>query len=513
VALGRSDVLDQVVAQFDWTHVGAFQARELPFFYLHARLWLLIALARIALDHPGVVAKHRALLERISFDTANRHVLFKHFAASALRTCVLHGHVALDEASSKALAAVNVLPHPEVVSNRYAYSSFYKCRPEKYPPPTHEIHLDYDFEKYEVSGLSDLFGRVHWETLDAIGTWVHQHDPNITYMSDLGGRSGHRRRQRGDGDAQHGYGVYLCWHALNVVAGDFLARYPVVRRPYDDDSPWDHWLNRRVLSHSKGLWLADGTDRRPVDTLINVRDSGCMGGGVTSTPERLLAILDIGSSIAEFVTVAADWYSIDGVDVSVTSALAPNSNSADLATALARVDPFQAYLPQLHAGDEVARNARQDCTALEPWVVIQEREALLDATDVLGVAGATQRSRLGSTANEFGQLASSDPFNRTWCDPLGQIVVQSKVWACFSEGREGCRLSASRLQCRTSFMQDYLSAKHAHLLLLLILRRYEPGSGGSPSKFWHTTAVVRITESLGFDLYPGQANELHQSEF
>ena len=513
VELGRSDVLDQVVAQFDWTHAGAFQARELPFFYLHARLWLLIALARIAQDHPNVVAKHRAILEKISFDAVDRHVLFSHFAANALRACLLHGHVTQDDALATKLATINVSPHPELVSKHYGGSSFYQSRPKTYPPSAHEVHLDYDFDKYEVSNLSELFARLRWETRDAMSEWVHRHDLNITYMSDLGGRSDHRRGRRSDGGEQHGYGEYLCWHALHAVAGDFLAKYQVVRRPYEEDNHWVYWLSRRVLSHSKGLWLADGTDRRPVETLINGRDSGSMGGGLTSTPEKLLAMLNIGASIGEFMTVSADWRSLDGIDVRVTSALSPSSSSADFAAALAGEDPFQAYLPQLHAGDEDEHLVTQDRDPLEPWVVIQEGEAQLDATDTLGISGATRRSRLASTVNEFGQLASADPFNRKWCDPRGKIVVRSQVWASSSEARASSRLSGSRLQCKATFIQDYLSAKGVHLLLLVILRRYESGTGGSPSKFWHTTAVVRVTESLGFDLYPGRANELHQSEF
>jgi len=184
-----------------------------------------------------------------------------------------------------------------------------------------------------------------------------------------------------------------------------------------------------------------------------------------------------------------------------------------MAIALAAEDPFQVYLPHLEADDEVERSAMRDRAPLEPWVVVQNGEARLDASDVLGVADASRRSRLGSSANQFGRLASTDPFNSTWCDPLGQVVVQSQVWGCISEARESSRSSGARLQCRTSFIRDYLSEKRAHLLLLLILRRYESGSGGSSSKFWHTTAVVRITESLGFDLYLGRANELHQSKF
>lgn len=217
VRLGRADVLDQVAARFDWTHAGAFQTKELRFFYLHAQLWLLIALARIAIDDPDSIARHQALLEKIVVDTTDRHVLRKHFAAQALLVCARHGRITLDHAELKALKNVNQSPHPMKTTKRYASDSFYQSRPEEFPAPEKELHLEYDFDKYEISGLSDMFGQSRWETADAINAWVRQHDTEITHMSDLGGRSGHGRDGlRGISDEHHSYGEHLCWHALRL---------------------------------------------------------------------------------------------------------------------------------------------------------------------------------------------------------------------------------------------------------------------------------------------------------
>ena len=91
--------------------------------------------------------------------------------------------------------------------------------------------------------------------------------------------------------------------------------------------------------------------------------------------------------------------------------------------------------------------------------------------------------------------------------------MRSEVWAQPTEGREGGHGSGSRLQCRTTLVRDFLSTNASHLLLLVILRRYESGSGGRAPRYWHTTAVVRVTELLDFTLYPGRVNELHESKF
>ena len=514
VRLGRADVLDQVAARFDWTHAGAFQANELRFFYLHAQLWLLIALARIAIDDPDSVARHQALLEKIVVDKTDRHVLRQHFAAQALLTCARHGRMMLGPAALKVIEDVNRSPHPMRMSKNHARDSFYRSRPEEFPAPEKELHLEYDFDKYEVTSLSDMFGRSRWQTADAINVWVRRHDTEITHMSDIGGRTGYRRDGlRGISDEHHSYGEHLCWHALYSVAGEFLATYPLVRRHYDQDSPWAEWLSRRVLTHPKGFWLADGTDWRPLDTRINLRETSDKGVVLTGDPNKLLSLLGIGASPGEWLVVNGDWNTIDGVGVHVQSALVPSRKSANLATTLAATDPFQAYLPQLQEHEDGDSSLIRSHAPYQPWVVTPEGGARLDEADTLGVAGAARKARLASTANAFGHLASTDPFHRTWSNPAGEIVVCSEAWAHRSDDREGGRRSGERLQCRTTFVRDILSANASHLLVLVILRRYEAESGSRASRYWHTTAVVRVTESLEFTLYTGPVNELHKSKY
>ena len=72
-AMGHGEVIDALAARFDSEKAGPFQDQQLPFFCLHARFWLLLALARIAIDRPEAVLSTRTLLERIAFDTDVPH--------------------------------------------------------------------------------------------------------------------------------------------------------------------------------------------------------------------------------------------------------------------------------------------------------------------------------------------------------------------------------------------------------------------------------------------------------
>ncbi|MEJ8845585.1 hypothetical protein [Variovorax rhizosphaerae] len=512
VRLGRTDVLDHVVNQAHWTNAGAFQARELRFFHLHAHLWLLIALARIAIEAPEAVAKHEKMLTRLVKDPHERHVLRRNFAAHALMACVQSGVVTLDQATLKQVEQVNnPLLRSKTLSNGVR-SATHRSRPKTLPAPANELHLEYDFNKYDVASLSEMFNRPQWETAEAIGTWVRQYDREITHMSDSNGRSGSRReRGYGIGPEYHSYGEHLCWHGLHGVAGDLLATHPVVRRSYDKSDPWAHWLTQRLLSHSKGLWLADGTDSRPIDTRINLREAGRLGVKLTGDRSKLLSLFGFSPSVGDWLIADAAWNSLDGVAVHIQTAFFPRDKSAAQAKILASMDPFQAYLPRLE-GDEVQdfESLNRD-TEAHPWVTLSNHDGRLDEADVLGTTAAAQRARLSIDVNASSQLTPIDAFCRDWSDPTGELRVQSQVWASSAERHSGSRDRGSRLLVHTKVVRELLKAKASDLLLLLILRRYETGSGGESSKFWHTTAVARVTQELKLQFYPGRVNALHKS--
>ncbi|QQX89738.1 ATP-binding protein (plasmid) [Cupriavidus necator] len=511
IRLGRADVLDAVIAHFD--RPPSFQAPELPFFYLHAQLWLLIAMARIVLEAPAQIARHRAFLEKIALDPVDHHVLRKHFASLALVTCAQRGEITLPKSTIKALKVLNCSPYPIKLSKGYGGSSDWRSRPKSVAKLEPELHLDYDFDKEDVARMANLFRHPHWETVDAMTVWVRRHDADITYMREAKGRSrSGRDYTRGINPDYHMYGEQLCWHALYSVAGDLLARSPVVRGPYDDDDPWGKWLGRQVLTHSDGLWLADGTDWQPVATMTTLRVVGPQGVELTGDPTTLQALLGIDPTVSDWLVVDGDWNSTEGVGIHVVSTLAPRGESIALAESVAAADPFHAHFPRLQPyEDGDATEMRRNAPYL-PWVVVCDDDARLDEADSLGASGAAKRRRMSQAAIDFGQLTPTDTFGRAWVSPSGEVLVRSEVWKESSRRRERHPMGA-RLLCRASFVRDYLVANDADLLLLVRLRSYSEGFGGERSRFWHSTGVVRVTPSLAISFHPGRANELHESEY
>jgi hypothetical protein len=512
VRLGRAEVLDAVVGKYRRRDAAPFDAPELPFFYLHAQLWLLIAMARIALEAPKEIAQHVPFLETIALDSTDRHVLRRHFAAQALQACVDAGQVRLSKTHIDKLARVNRSSFAIRKEKKY-YGDSSPDRPEGTAEPQPELHLDYDFSKDDVAPLANLFRRPQWETADALVAKVRQHDGHVMYMSDRKGRTrpGRDHYSRGIDPEYQSYGEQLAWHALFSVAGDLLAEHPVVWRSYDADDPWSEWLSRETVTHPAGLWLADGTDHQPLDTWVSLTTVGESSEDLTADPALLKGLLGIGDSVGDWLTVDGSWHSNENIEIRVMSALAPPNKSAALAKDVAAQGPFQAYLPQLQTYEDDGMASKRDAPYV-PWIVRKESCSHLDETDALGADGAVHRPRLSQDATTFGNLRSVDPFDRTWENEVGETVLRADAW--IESGRhEESASEGSRSWCRTDFVRAHLEARGADLLWLVRLRRRDGGYDSQPTRYWHTTAVIRLNSSLELSYYPGRANELDDSKY
>ena len=280
---------------------------------------------------------------------------------------------------------------------------------------------------------------------------------------------------------------------------------------YEVDDPWADWLSREIVTHHDGLWLADGTDRQPLDTWVSLTTVGESSVNLTSDAAALKALLGIGDSVGDWLIVDGSWRSNENIEIRVMSALAPRNKSAALAKEVAATDPFQACLPKLQAYEDDGMASKRNAPYV-PWIVRKETYSHLDETDALGADGALLRPRLSQDAITFGKLRSADPFDRTWENAAGEIMLRADAWI-ESGRREESASEGARLWCRSDFVRAYLEARSADLLWLVRLRRRDKGYGGQPTRYWHTTAVIRMNPSLKVSYYPGRANELDDSKY
>ena len=513
--LGRWEVIDELTRKLPSKDSKVFGAPELPFYYLHARLWLLIALARIALDFSAEIAKHHEALMKIALGRPHPHVAIQHFAAQAVLDCDKAGDLSLSEKQRKQLRTVNDSPFPHRINRKryYEYYDFYKGRPDDAPGADDRFFLDYDFDKHDVHGLANVFERPGWAVRDLITEEAHRLDPSVTSVYDKAGREmPDRRGGVGLTSSFHVYGQYLAWHALSFVAARLLSQHPITDNRELGDR-WSDWLSDKFLTRSDGLWLSDGMDRPPLRVRVNVLERGEEGLVLTGDRDKLMSLVGIDNrSIGRDLVVEGDWKSPDGIDVHISSALVHGRKGRKLAKELLEEDDaFSIWLPTLNDDDEEHDPSRTEEHEYTPWIVSPPNEGgKLDRYDPLSVISVERRPRFMASITDQYSLSPGDPFQRSWLTPKRKFAATTDAWGFEIPYEDGGETGA-RLVCRTEFLRSVIEWKKADLILLIKLSRYEEGDGlNRKSRFSNTVAAVRVRRDLKFEYFAGPMNQVKQ---
>jgi len=448
---GRWGIVDKVVAAFETRTAAAFQAPELMFYYLHARLWLLIALARVAIDHPSQVERYSGLLLAVVMEKDDPHVLMRHFAAKSILACVERGKLMLDTATLKAVRNADKSPHPRLREKSKNRGDFYQGRPKSVAEPSFRFRLEYDFNKHDVDNLGCVFGKGCWEIDDLISSITQKIDPSVTHMYVDGGRESRGRDSREMSTHFHGYGQQIGWHALFLAAGKLLAAYPVTNDWWCETDPWEEWLSRYLLTRKDGLWLSDGTDRTPDGATVRLLESKKGGLAITGDQNKIMGLagLDIEKGVGKELIIQGRWYSSDGVEICLSSALVPSLKAVQFARKLICDKPILVWVPTFHGSEEDDQYMYSDKNEYSPWIVCPSGENRLDKHDPYGVSVANIRPHLAKEYSDFCKLTRQDEFGCFWSNNKGELSLRAQAWGRDEKTEKtalvrGCASSASR---------------------------------------------------------------------
>ncbi|MCF6287943.1 MAG: ATP-binding protein [Proteobacteria bacterium] len=506
--LNRWDVIDLLVSKIKIDNAHPFQAPELIFYKIYARLWLLIALARVAIDYPKKVSKYIDIFKEISLDIKFPHILIRHFAKNIIKTCVKNDDCLLSAEDNKKIDLVNKSLFPLLKETRKYKGT--GTRPDNIEKPEFEFSLEYDFNKVDVSSVGYIFNKYGWEMNDVITKWARTFDNKIDGMYDSGGREkSFGQHYSGMSSNYHTYGQQLGWNALYLTTGQLLSESPVLEDIYEDD-PWANWMNRETLTRNDGLWLSDGIDITPLDTKIKLLTKNKKKDGITGDKDIILSLIGMRSSKnIDKITVNGGWHSFDGISVRISSALVKQTHTKNTVTSLAKESPFHVWLPSLQEDEDI------DCQKekFEAWLICPSTEAKLDKHDTLGASSAMERPYFTNEITQALALKSTDPFNRQWEDGNGKVLASAEAWGYTGEHNQDNSESGVRLSCSKELLKKVLNLKNMDLVILIKLEKYKQSSHNENSSFTHTTAILSINKNMEYKFTLGKVNHLHKSDF
>lgn len=433
---GKKEVMRSLVARLGDGSPGPFADTSLFFYSLHARQWLLIALARAALESPSTVAPHVSELLGIALGE-DPHVLIRGFAADCVIAVAVTTPGIVSDRDLELLRKVNQSPFEAVVSKYFERTTTRRPRVGVKPPDAEpRFLLGYDFKKHWPDSLARNFAVPATEIESMIGDVIWddwQLQENGHWDRDERGKRRHFERRGGysygDDERCSNLSNYLSYHAIMTVAGKLLKTTPTHKDPDDAEEGFANWLRGHALTRSDGAWLADRRDVLPrlaaVDDLPFTEEEWSTSVRRDHFKKHLL--LSDGRMI-----VAGRWVIRNGrrmEEVRVTSALVAAERATALVHALqCATSPFEHHLPK--AGDEFEVN--HGPFRLQGWIEDHRAEKGLDQYDPW--SGSIEYPPYTPAFSVVQMLGlSSDSEQRLWRCDHSDDTMDCMVWGTWED--------------------------------------------------------------------------------
>lgn len=476
-SIGCNKMLGRLVALANANICNPFVDPALHFYDMHAKQWLLIALARVAHESPTTLIPYSEFLVNQALN--NQHVLIRSLAAEAALTLENHGAINLSPGTQHRMLMVNIAqlePQPSneerPIDNQQGQSS--ETNKDRF-------FFGIDIGPYWFEPLARLFGISQFVVEDEAvrvicGDWNHDED---FY------RDGDTRTKRGifhEQETWHSHGslpetdnlrFYLSYHAMMVVAGKLLETTPLAS---DYRSTFTDWLHEHSLARLDGRWLADRRDSAPLDW-PNWKNKKPADDEWCRPVKRKKFVKTIKPRKNKLV-LWGDWVYVSGdrkESTSIRSALVSSGNSLALLRALQTAsNPHDYCIPSADDSLQIDHNEFQ----LKGWVVAREQYYGLDDKDPWAAKINYPATRpAGFVAQKMGLRPGSE--QRIWWRQQNRNeheVLWSQVWSHYRrpqrdhepEPEQGGQFSAE-----FGFMLELLHTVDMDLLVSVeIKRRY-----------------------------------------
>ena len=387
--LGRADVLAGAVEQADRLEDVAFRDPKAPFYNLAARLWLVVALDRIADETPLAAAPHGARLLSIALDSRVPHILIRAYAAEACNKLVSQGLLMLTDSEATALAAVNTSPLPRGTdrSFRQPTDRFATRAPGARFRFDQMDTLPYWFDPwlrvFEGASRNEFQKEAERWIVDVWGVQDEapygSKEPRPRRFDD---RSYNLTSNRdGDEPIMELHRRYLEWHAMWCTAGTMLQTHRL--------APIDEWGEDPFLYRLQGskltvppIWLADLARPTPLEPRYWREDRAPGPEWLERVSDdeflRELRATDYPGYVVVDAYAEAKWLTFEQT-AKINSALVAPQTAHALVRALQSYDnPFDYYLcPEGHDLE-----IDDDEFSLKGWLQHREKGPGFDYADV-----------------------------------------------------------------------------------------------------------------------------------
>jgi DNA-binding Xre family transcriptional regulator len=472
--------IDALMGWLKFGGVGAFGASKFPFYDLHAKQYLLMALHSASSTNPDMLRKHHDLF--IDFALSTKHILIQKFAAGIILNIENKFQGTYSKADLERVKEIGVSQFP-IEKKDYNYSTNSYWHDANMIDLTLDTKVGFDMGDYWYKPLGEVFGvsQKQIEQLAAevvVNEWKmnresgYNNDPRVSIWNNSQGDR-ETYYYKASYPSTDNLDFYIEYHAMLSVAAKLLEKMPTINTSDWRDEPWDYWLSRHMLLYENGIWLADCRDPLPMNRPSWIKVEKKDKWKVELKTEDFLQYLITNEK-------ENTWISIRGASHEkqderkeifyVRTALVSKNTSDALLRALSTCsDPMDYKLPHI---DEDRAEIDSGIFQLKGWNSEASVTKGIEERDPLAF-GIEPSSFIidENILNRFNLI--SDDANKIWMEKDSQKkVLISKTWSSSWKGKdEEVDQSGVILTADLSFLKNLCDALDCELIFDLSLKR------------------------------------------
>lgn len=493
VKLNKANILNSTILQINRTEDSSFRDPTAPFYYLAAKLWLLMSLYRISSENPLFLAPYKPVFLEIAASVTFPHIAIREYSKRILLELDKSKVISLTTSEKKALIKVNA-PTKTIVKNknnsplksfrnlsfehgkkqRFSYNSmdtlpyWYEPIPRFFPEVTQEQFLN----------IAD-----RW----IIDEWNGKSDTSWWDKEPRKGRYDERKSHLWSHD--HGsfpkierHSSYLEWHAMHCIVGELLKTNAVFKPEYELEG-LNYWISK-FLPSTPPNWISDSRVATPLRTDFWIDSSQTNLAWLKETDDNDF-VSEIKTSELQkegWIVVAGSFtvhYKNKQIYTNISSALVTPDTATSLMRALQTAsDPWDYRLPDENDRDEIDNFPHR----LIGWLGRPSNDGMFDTADPLRYQTSTTNCVPGKDLIDYFSLSKTGSEPIWFSKNTGEIAFTYESWCDEPEKDRDYepdnRTDGWRLWAKADFVKEFLVNKKMDLIFeVQIERRIEEGYG------------------------------------